>query len=316
MEKAERNIFVRRWGKGVLWLLIVIAAVSHVSTFFNDKFSRTTGAANWIWDGGPLSSGKPRAFFVSRDFDLPADRRYVHLKVAADPEYTLFFNGREVGGYRGGDPLRLDVYDVSALAHDRANRIVVAVRSRTGAGGLIVSIDLAPNLENAITSDATWLVSNEWSDALLSSGGAGVRSRARLLGRPPFGKWNYLPEEKRELRASEYDVLQPVSETSLRSSVPETRAISGVVIRTSVPTEAKAFDFGFTRGRVRFETAPVGGEIRFKFANTEDDLTAEGEIHSFVSAPGETWVVDPMESNFRYVVVYGNGAKVTVLTSR
>ena len=219
-ERVERNRFVVRWGFGILWLLTGVAAVSHVSTFFNDKFSRTTGAANWIWDRESLSRAKPRAFFVTRDFDLPADRRYVHVKVAADPEYTLYFNGREVGGYRGGDPLRLDVYDVSSFAHDRANRIVIAVRSRTGAGGLIVSVDLAPNQENMLVSDESWRIQTRWSDSLLSADEAGAPAPARVLGRPSFGKWNYLPEEKRPLRKTEYKQLEPLDEVSLRSSVP------------------------------------------------------------------------------------------------
>lgn len=250
---------------------------------------------------------------MTKDFDLPPTRRYVHLKIAADPEYTLYFNGRAVGGHRGGDPKTLDVYDVTKLAHDRSNRIVVAVRSRTGAGGLIVSVDLAPDLENAVTTDESWRTHHQWSDTLLTSDAATPAAPARVLGQPPFGKWNYLVEKRKELFPKTFAVLTASREIPLRSSVPEIRAIGGIVIRTLVPVDARAFDFGFVRGRVRLETPPEGGEIRVTYANLEGELVGEGEIQSFISAPGETSVTDPTERNFRFVIVYGNGSRASVL---
>jgi hypothetical protein len=303
--RPETREFFAGWTRGVVLVLISVAAIAHVSTFFNDKFNRTTGEARWIWDRNELASGQPRAFFVSRSFDLPSTRRYTHIKIAADPEYTLFFNGREIGGSKG-EPRQIDVYDVSSIAHDRANRIVIAIRSRTGAGGLLASIDLAPDFENAIVSDASWSIDSRWSDSLLVSDGLSTRTPATELGRPPFGRWNYLPESKREWYPQRWGRAEPHGELQLRTSIPQIRTISGMTIQTSVPIEARAYDFGQTRGRARLSNLGAGGEIRLRFANTEEELAGQGEIFSYIAASGE--------SHVRYIIVLGHGARPSVLT--
>lgn len=308
---ATRDFFAR-WTRGVLLLLIAVAGVAHVTSFFNDKFRRTTGDAVWLWDRENLASGRPRAFFLSKSFDLPPDRRYTRVKIAADPEYTLYFNGREVGGNKGG-PEQIDVYDVSSIAHDRANRIVVAVRSRSGAGGVLVAVDLAPDFENAIVSDDRWTIDSRWSDSLLVSDGLSEQVPARELGRPPFGRWNYLPEKMREWYPQKWQRLEPSGERALRTSIPQIRTVSGMTIQTAVPVDARAYDFGDTHGRARLDTDGSGGEIRVRFANTEEDLAAQGEVFSFIAAPGETSVIDPEIRNFRFIVVLGHGARPSVL---
>src|ERR1044071_1191257 len=71
----------------------VFAKLNHV---YSQKFLATTGVAQWIFAQPPLSFGEPVAFFAARDFTLPAKRYYTRLKIATDPEYQLFVNGREI----------------------------------------------------------------------------------------------------------------------------------------------------------------------------------------------------------------------------
>src|SRR2546430_8287119 len=117
-------------------LLATIAAAILIATFAIDrlwllyahKFYDVTGLAQWIWAPHQLSRNVPVAFFATRDFDLPANRYFTRIKVAGDPEYTLWFNGTEIGGRKLGDARALDVYDVSDLARSSANRVVIGVR--------------------------------------------------------------------------------------------------------------------------------------------------------------------------------------------
>ena len=55
-----------------------------------------------------------------------------------------------------GDDRQLDMYDVSGLARDTGNRIMVAVRSTNGVGGLIAAVDIKPEIENLIVTGADW----------------------------------------------------------------------------------------------------------------------------------------------------------------
>ena len=112
------------------------SAVSICSTRTNS--STTPARAQWIWQQHRLAQGDPAAFFATHEFDLPPNRSFTRIKMLGDPEYTLYFNGVAIGGrHVGDDNEALDTYDVSALARDKKNRMVVAVRSANGVGGLI-----------------------------------------------------------------------------------------------------------------------------------------------------------------------------------
>ena len=134
--------------------LAVLAVLFQLQRSFSVKISNRTGKALWIWKETRLSRGEPVAFFATRNFVLPKTRAFVKIKVSADPQYTLYFNGREIGG-AAENGSTLDVYDVSDLALDGVNRIVVAVRSANGVGGLLATVDVSPNVEDAGSSRTT-----------------------------------------------------------------------------------------------------------------------------------------------------------------
>src|SRR5690242_10147048 len=79
---------------------LFVAAFTHLDRVYSQKFFDVTGRAEWIWPKVQLSRDVPVAFFATRDLDLPANRYYTKIKVAGDPEYTLYFNGQEIGGRR------------------------------------------------------------------------------------------------------------------------------------------------------------------------------------------------------------------------
>src|SRR5438874_2882294 len=168
-------------------IFVIVAAVSRLELLYSHKFFDNTGTAQWIWQQNRLAQGDPAAFFATHDFDLPPNRSFTRIKMLGDPEYTLYFNGVAVGGrHVGDDNEALDTYDVSTLARDKNNRMVVAVRSANGVGGLIAAIDLTQEFGNFVVTGNDWHIVRRWRDDLLLHDPPSVDvTRPQLLGRPP-----------------------------------------------------------------------------------------------------------------------------------
>ncbi len=301
-----------------LTLFIATAGISALWRLYSHKFYDLTGEARWIWAQHELSRNIPVAFFAVKTFDLPADRLFAKIKIAGDPEYTLYFNGERVGGRRVGDERRLDVYDVTLLARDRGNRVVVAVRSVNGVGGLLAAIDIAPERENIVVTDGSWRIYREWDDALPHRDVPRLAAAAPLnLGEPPIGRWNYLTRTTAPLTERQGDVLEARQVQSVRGKLPEIRVSSGVPVMVAVPARASVFDFGPTRGRVRLRLeslTSVPPVVNIRLANTLEETTRiDWQLRPFVFARGEKVLIDPEEFGFRYVVVYGGRASADVI---
>jgi hypothetical protein len=304
-------------------VFIVVAAFSRLELLYSHKFFDNTGRAQWIWQQSRLSQGDPVAFFATREFDLPPNRAFTRIKMLGDPEYTLYFNGVAVGGrHVGDDNEALDTYDVSKLARDKKNRMVVAVRSANGVGGLIVAIDLTQEFGNFIVTGGDWHIVRRWRDDLL------VRDpppdqiddqidRPQLLGRPPARRWNYLAQREALPFAPAQGVIAPRQSFDFDTALPEIAVIGGTAVTVSRKTHATAYDFGPTSGRARLTIRAASDAalaVTVRFANNRPELFAvEAEVEQFVFAAGERTIVDEERRNFRYVTVYGGKATVDVV---
>jgi len=297
---------------------LFVAAFTHLNRLYSQKFFDVTGKAQWIWPRHQLSSDVPVVFFAARDFDLPANRYYTKIKVAGDPEYTLYFNGQEIGGRRfGEDHDALDLFDVTQQAKTGRNRIVVAVRSTNGVGGLIAALDISPEIENYVVTDSSWKIFRTWNDALPHRD-TGAFSVPMILGQPPTGRWNYLATAPGKPQVPVQKVIAPRDAFTFFTRIPETKVIGGVAVVGSRRVRATAYDFGESGdGRARLAINFASGqarEIKLRFANVRPELfTVEGDIRPLVFAPGERTVIDPEVRHFRYVMVYGGQARVEVL---
>ncbi len=297
-------------------MFVFVAAFWRLELMYSQKFFDHTGRAEWIWGRKEVSRGTALAFFATKNFDLPANRYFVHIKIAGDPEYTLYFNGTTIGGRRMTDQDRnLDVYDVTKLARTTGNRIVVALRSTNGVGGLIASVDIAPESRNVIVSDSSWHIINTWSPDLAQRDP--VRGAVPVLfGRPPTGKWNYLTEASASPFPDVHRVRTPVSVNAFRSAIPEIDFPGGVAIVKAKPMRATAFDFGSgCNGRVRLRLNYDNGAsalVYVRFANVSNELGAiDNNLEAFVFAPHEPVVIDTTRRLFRYVAVYGATSEVS-----
>lgn len=300
-------------------IAIVVAAFSRLELLYSHKFYDNTGRAQWIWPVHRMADGDPVAFFATYDFDLPPNRAFTRIKMLGDPEYTLYFNGAAIGGRRVGDDNEaLDTYDVSALARDRRNRIVVAVRSANGVGGLIVAVDLTREFANFIVTGGDWHIVGTWHDDLLvHDPPANEIARPQLLGRPPARRWNYLVQNTADFFSPMGRVVLPRETFAFVTALPEIAVIGGTAVTVARKTRAVAYDFGPTAGRARltvFEAAKAARSVTVRFGNSRAELFAiEAPVEQFVFAAGERTIVDEEKRNFRYVTVFGSSAAVDVV---
>lgn len=315
------RVIIRRLGSGLAIAFALAALFFRLNDLYSDKFFDVTGRAEWIWDGHRVASGDPIAFFATRDFRLPAGRQYTKIKILGDPEYTLYLNGVEIGGKRVSDSNRLDVYDVSAVARTGKNRLVVAVRSPNGVGGLIVSLDLSPETENVVVTDRNWLIFRRWSPLLLRRDVYELHPHAPMsLGRPPMRRWNYLTKTPMPLFLPPQSEVQARQTMSFVTALPEFRTLGGIVVVGRRPVRATVYDFGPLRGYGRISLprgiSGTSQTISVRYANVPSELAlVEGSVEEIVFAPGEQSVIDPQKRSFRYIIVYGccGNARASVL---
>jgi hypothetical protein len=313
---AVDSKLMRRFTIAVLFLLSLTAAFSYLFRFYTQRFEDVTGRAQWIWAPHQISRNIPVVFFAARDFDLPATRRFTHLKIFADPEYTLYFNGRELASRRVDEQRKLDVYDLSALARTGRNRILVAVRSTTGVGGLLASIDIASEFENVIVSDESWRIFRRWSDALPLRDD-GPAQRPMLFGEPPLGRWHYLAPTVAAFDPPPQRVIEPLKDYDFRTTIPVVKIVEGVAVAVKQPVRATAFDFGFTSGRIRLRLIrdePVPPVVKFRLANVREEFNfVESRVWSTPFGAGERSLTEPEVQHFRYVIVFGGRARAEVV---
>ncbi|HEX3108985.1 MAG TPA: hypothetical protein VHU41_07810 [Thermoanaerobaculia bacterium] len=316
--RNDRELLVRLTIVIVLGFLFVAAFV-RLDLVYSRKFFDVSGPARWIWPNVDISQELPVTFFATRDFDLPANRYYTKIKVAGDPQYTLYFNGREIAGRRLNGESALDVYDVTQLAKTGRNRIVIAVRATQGVGGLLAAVDISPETENYIVTDTSWKVATSWRPDLISRDVPGMR-RPRVIGTPPIGRWNYLKPQPAALEVPPSETAQPVGSWYFRGALPEVQVIEGVAVRGSKYTRAWAYDFGkIMSGRIRLtRSTMIGGDvIDVRLTGTKEQLLpVEGDLHSFCFAPGERTVTDPEVHPFRYVAIYERPATPEALINK
>jgi hypothetical protein len=312
---ADREL-LRRLTVIVTFVFLFTAAFSTLYRLYSKKFFDVTGQAEWIWPSHQVSRQTPIVFFAVRDFDLPKWRRYARIKVHGDPEYTLFLNGTPIGGRRVHEDRHLDVYDVSELVRDGRNRIMVAVRSSTGVGGLITSIDITPEVENVVATGKDWKVFRRWDDALPLRD-AGVAEGPMSLGQPPGGRWNYLLPQVRQIEKPPERVIRPQSMFRYLANLGVIQILEGVPVAGKRPVQATVYDFGPVTGRVRLilvGTQAVAPMVHVRLANAVEELAeVDHNPRPFPFAPGERSVTDPDVAQFRYVMVYGSRARPEVV---
>lgn len=290
------------WLKWMAVLLLVFLFFTTTHAFYAAKFQRVTGEAEWLWTWNWISRQKPTVFFVTRNFPLSGDHAHVRINVAADPMYTLYFNEVEVGGGRWKGSSSIDAYDVTDLAITGINRIVIAVRAPDGVGGVLASVDTGPLSRNIVVTDDAWRLSHDWSPRLLIADPPDTVV-PRVLGSPPFGRWDFPPTRERERYEAGGYVLHPTASSSRDVTLRKIAIVGGVAIAARDDVRARVYDFGQASGRPRIVVEP--GQMRVIRYRTVMDLAhlRDGsEPSALVVASGEQSVTEPEPRSFRYFV--------------
>jgi hypothetical protein len=313
---SDRDL-IRRLTIVLAFLFVFTAAFSTLVRVYSQKFFDRTAGARWIWAHHAMSANEPLAFFAAREITLPPNRVYTRIKILGDPEYTLYLNGREVAGRLVGEDKSLDLYDVSELVKTGRNRIVVAVRAPKGVGALLVAVDIAPETENWVVSDGQWKIYRWLDPLLLQYDIAGRWESPAIIGEPPIGRWNYLDIARRPFVVPPASDVQPKEVFATEGLVPTIRTHGGVAVAGTERAKATAFDFGFTRGRVRLtveKDSAFSRVVQVRFANARNELGyPDPNLRPMVFAPGEREVTTPEERTFRYVMAFMRGGQADVL---
>lgn len=299
-----------------LTLFVTFAFFVSTYRFFQQKFFITTGAAEWIWVTDPMRKEQPVAAFFAREFHVPASAQFVRLNVAADPGYTAYLNGALVGRSTFAPLKTIDSYDVTFLKKHGSNRLVIAVRSGKGSGGLLATIDFGPMSRNLIITDREWVVHRTWADELLLRD-LPFAQPVRTFGSPPIGRWNFPPRTDKAVDTTAEREVTALSVAEVEGAIRETRILSGVAVASLRREKARAYDFDHVKGSLVLTRDGVAREVVLvRFANAPEELPLEGTVVPMVFAAGERRMVDPAVREFRYVMVYGSEAVASVVSGQ
>lgn len=110
---------------------------------------------SWIWDAKSFD-GQTCQFW--RAFDIPPDQKVIsaRLLVTADNEFTLYFDGREVG--HGAEWRELFDYNLVLLLSPGRHVLAVSAHNPSGFAGMLfgMRIELANGQSIEIKSDESW----------------------------------------------------------------------------------------------------------------------------------------------------------------
>jgi len=176
-------------------LLAVLAGVAESGIARLRSMNTEPGlGARWIWAQNVVRAGEPLTFYAARDFELEEGVEKAWLSLAASESYVLWVNGQAVGSgiWRDGSKVA-DLYELSDWLERGHNRLVVELRSATGAGGLLATLRFGELGHAALVTDAHWRIFRQAEPRLLR----GLARLEELEGGeepqlwqwPPTGRW-------------------------------------------------------------------------------------------------------------------------------
>ena len=196
---------------GLFALLALVAGAAESGRAFLRSRSAEPGlGARWIWAEHAARAGMPITLYAARDFELDESTERAWLSIAADEHYVLWLNGQAIGsgswqkgswqkgswqkggsGPDEGEPVA-DLYELSDWLETGTNRLVVELRSTSGAGGLLATLRLGEKGTASLVTDNSWRLFRRADPRLLR----GLAPLEKLGGEtpkiwpwPPIGRW-------------------------------------------------------------------------------------------------------------------------------
>jgi hypothetical protein len=186
---APKQAFRRKTAIYLAAALVVLGLAERAARVLVSRRVLPTAGAEWIWAPGALERSEGLAFYAVRDFELsaPPDRARVHL--LADEAYILYVNGRRVGsgGYFSGAPL--DTYALDGMLRPGWNRVAVELRSRRGAGGLLLALFAEGERPAVVRSGRDWRIFHDATGVVEGTRPLEDGEPALVWQSPPTGGW-------------------------------------------------------------------------------------------------------------------------------
>ncbi|MYF94018.1 MAG: hypothetical protein F4210_00615 [Holophagales bacterium] len=260
-----------------------------------------TGAAEWIWaDGIGADPGRPAAYVLLRDFELPAaPEAAARLFVAADREYAVHLNGHQIarGEYRRGEPI--DEFQVAHLLRAGSNRLTIEARTPHGDGGLLAGIELDDGSIPVVT-EGEWRFTTAWDPRLvkgetaLADAGPALRP-VRVWGRPPVGRWGRV--SRGELRRPDQILRSAVAWRIVRVTTSP-----GLEVEPGLRSSHRV-DFGReVAGVLELDLRPPAADVQRELRTC---LAGDCERRPLVLTPGRPAWRDSGRRSFDTVIVTG-----------
>lgn len=196
---------------GLFALLALLAGAAESGlAVLRSRSSEPSLGARWIWAERAARAGMPITLYAARDFELDEGTKHAWLSIAADEHYVLWVNGQAIGsgswqkggsgpGLQKGEPVA-DLYELSDWLETGNNRLVVELRSTSGAGGLLATLRLGEQGKATLVSDESWRIFRR-ADPRLLHGFAHLHELGgeapKVWPWPPTGRWQIRSLEPR-----------------------------------------------------------------------------------------------------------------------
>lgn len=269
------------------------------------------GEPAWIWRDHDLRHVEATSFYAVREVELPPPSGELRARIVGDEEYVLYVNRARVGSGRVSRPGVADELDLSRALRPGRNRIVVELRSSTGAGGFW--FELRDGAARRLVSDRSWTIYREDWHGLLRDGALAPGERPQVLGVGAVGRWGRVART-RELPAFDSVLAsdEPTPAALFRTwgsagewSPLAPRKRRGASLGPLVEIDFGEVVTGYLQLASRVQEGSVPGPALIRFG--VDPLPAppaEADV-VFRPLPGRELHQDAVARRFRYVAVGG-----------
>jgi hypothetical protein len=296
----------RAWRAVAAWLAVALLALVSQAVLA-PWFARGAGGlgeAHWLWAVRDRTDTTPDAFFLVRDFDLPAVPGAARMVSFGDEEFSLFLNGEWVaaGRFRPGAPA--DVREVAGLLRPGPNRVVVELRSSHGLGGFAARLEDGEG-RTLLLSDRHWQVHRLEQGLFRDGPPAGQPEPPLDWGTSPVGRWG---------RPEASPVQPPLGRPRAELAAPLFRRLPSEGWEAT-PPEARwwqplgnrvVFDWGEpVEGFLALEFAPAEGGVKglVVFGESLSDEARPRADRLFVLPTDRNHWYDVEPRRFRYATV-------------
>jgi len=272
-------------------------------------------APTWIWRDHDLRHVQAAGFYAVKEIDLVEPPAEAEIRILGDAEYVLTLNGARIGSNRYRAGAALDSYRVKGGLKEGRNRLVVELRSPSGAGGFW--FELRAGGQQLVRSDGSWTIYETRWDGLLGERPMPPGRRPRLLGRSPLGRWGNPPAgPERPTFADVLVEVKPLTAQLFRLSGPDRpwQTVVGHGRRSASFGPLVEFDFGVERtgylwlayreAANRKSAAPASA-VLVAFGEQPIGAPPWAADALFQPIPGAGGYQDSTMRKFRYVAVAG-----------